>query len=311
MKPKTPAWDDLRVLLEVHRTGSFLEAGRQLGLSTSTVARRVEALERQLDRPLLHRTSQGTTLEADALPLVEVAQQFERALAARQRDEQGATSEFAGRVRISVPDGFAAALAEAAARFHVEHPETEIELISEARMVDLAAREADLGVRGQRSTSPALIEKPLGAIASGLFASEAYLARALPSRSLRDADFAAHHFVVEEALPRSKGPRGWLVERGAHRFPFTSNSMAARVHAAKQGLGLVVAHLGVELEHPALVRVALETPLPTLKFYLTMHRDLRKVPRMRGVAAAIEALMAEYLAVQAQLDEQWARRPRR
>ena len=34
----TPAWDDLRVLLAVHRHRSFLAAGRALAVSTSTVA---------------------------------------------------------------------------------------------------------------------------------------------------------------------------------------------------------------------------------------------------------------------------------
>ena len=34
----TPAWDDLRVLLTLHRHGSFLSAGKALGVSTSTVS---------------------------------------------------------------------------------------------------------------------------------------------------------------------------------------------------------------------------------------------------------------------------------
>jgi hypothetical protein len=62
--------------------------------------------------------------------------------------------------------------------------------------------------------------------------------------------------------------------------------------------------LGAEREHPRLIRVGLETPLPGLRFYLTMHKDLRKVPRIRGVALALQEVFAEYLAAQADAEAQ-------
>ena len=74
-----PSWDDLRVLLAVHRHRSFLAAGRALGISTSTTSRRIEALEQALDRPLVHRSSAGTSLEPEALELVNLAEQLELA----------------------------------------------------------------------------------------------------------------------------------------------------------------------------------------------------------------------------------------
>ncbi|QSQ26834.1 LysR family transcriptional regulator [Pyxidicoccus parkwayensis] len=301
MENKLPAWDDLRVLLEVHRQGSFLEAGLQLGLSTSTVARRIGALEKDLGRALVHRTSRGALLEKEALELIALAENFEQALRAHRRDS-GPSSPYAGRVRVSLPDGFMTAAAEAAARFRRWHPETHIEVISELRFVDLTAREADIGVRGGRSSSPVLIEKPMGDILPGLYASTEYLARALPSRFLGDGDYARQDFIVEDENPRGQGASQWLTQRGASRFPFRSNSLEARLHAAKCGMGLVLLGLGAEREHPELIRVGLATPLPGLRFYLTMHKDLRRVPRIRGVALALQEVFAEYFAAQAQVD---------
>jgi len=78
----TPPWDDLRVLLAVHRQRSFLGAGKALGVSTSTASRRIEALEAALGRPLVHRSSAGTFLEPDALELVSLAEQIELGLRA-------------------------------------------------------------------------------------------------------------------------------------------------------------------------------------------------------------------------------------
>jgi DNA-binding transcriptional LysR family regulator len=307
MENKLPGWDDLRVLLEVHRRGSFLAAGIQLGMSTSTVARRIGSIEKDLGCALVHRTSQGAMLEAEALALIELAEDFEQSLAAHRRDA-GGRSPYAGVVRISLPDGFLSGAAEAAARFRRGHPETFIEIISEARFVDLAAREADIGLRGARSSSPVLIEKSVGDIIAGLYASEEYLARRLPGRALAAGDYEAQDFIVEDDVARGRGPGQWLVQRGASRFPVRSNSFEARVHAAKRGMGLVMLGVGVTEEHPGLIRVTLEAPLPTLRFYLTMHRELRKVPRVRGVAAALEEVIAEYMAAQAKAE---ARHPRK
>ncbi|MBC8073455.1 MAG: LysR family transcriptional regulator, partial [Deltaproteobacteria bacterium] len=48
MSSPPPVWDDLRILLAVHRGKSLLAAGKALGIATSTVARRLEAFERAL-----------------------------------------------------------------------------------------------------------------------------------------------------------------------------------------------------------------------------------------------------------------------
>lgn len=306
MQNKLPAWDDLRVLLAVHRHGTLLAAGQALGLSTSTVARRIGALERDMGVALVHRTTQGSRLETEALALVALAQGFEQSLAAHRRG--GGQRTFSGVVRISLSDGLMAGAAEAANRFCRQHPETFVEAVSELRFVDLVAREADLGVRNRRSSSPVLIDKHLGTIESGLYGSEDYVARRVPSRVLAVGDYAAQDFVVDDAVDRV--PTKWLVDRGARRFPFRSNAFEARLLAAKGGRGLVLCAVGEATRHPELVPIDLEAPLPSIPFFLTMHKDVRKVPRVKGFAAAFEAVFAEHMLLQAAaLAARAARRP--
>lgn len=100
----TPTWDDLRVLLAVHRHRSFLAAGRALGLSTSTTGRRIDALEESLGRKLVKRTSAGSEVDPEALRLVQLAEELEHGLESVRRDSQ--TSNLAGTVRISIGQGF-------------------------------------------------------------------------------------------------------------------------------------------------------------------------------------------------------------
>jgi DNA-binding transcriptional LysR family regulator len=72
-----PVWDDLRVLLAVHRGKSFLSASKALDVATSTVARRIEAFERALGRSLVLSGNRGTAIDADAPSLLALAKQME------------------------------------------------------------------------------------------------------------------------------------------------------------------------------------------------------------------------------------------
>src|SRR5262245_35130370 len=125
----TPAWDDLRVLLALHRHGSFLGAGKALGVSTSTAARRVGALEAALGRPLVHRTNEGTLVEPDALPLVALAEQLELGLHALRRDET--LEALAGTVRVSLSEGFIRLAMQRLSQLRRVHPALRFEILSE------------------------------------------------------------------------------------------------------------------------------------------------------------------------------------
>jgi DNA-binding transcriptional LysR family regulator len=158
-------------------------------------------------------------------------------------------------------------------------------VVSEARFVDLVTREADLGIRARASASPVLVDRALGDVHSGLFASDAYLRQRLPQRTLLEGQWAHHDFVVDDLTAR--GPTQWLVERGARRFSFRANTVDARVHAARGGLGLVLLAMNDQARQQDLHHVELDAPLPALPFFLTMHKDLRKVPRVRAFSAVL------------------------
>src|SRR6186713_2404712 len=151
MKTQEPSWDDLRILLAVHRDKSFLAAGKTLGVAASTIARRVEAVERSLGRVLVHRGNDGTQLDSDALRLVALAEELELGLDSLIRDERNA--EVSGTVRVSLSEGFVRPLVPLLARLHAKHPALRVEVISESRIADLARGEADIGIRIARSAS--------------------------------------------------------------------------------------------------------------------------------------------------------------
>jgi DNA-binding transcriptional LysR family regulator len=287
MKTKASSWDDLRILLAVHRDKSFLAAGKTLGLAASTVARRVEAIERSLGRVLVHRGNDGTRLDPDALRLVALAEELELGLASLVRD--GRDAEVSGTVRVSLSEGFIRPLVPLLARLHAKHPALAIELISESRVADLARGEADIGIRIVRSASAAVVSKLLGRASTGLFASREYVERRLPSARLPRDVAGLHDWVGLDASLSRLPIEQWAREYGASRFTFRSNSVLAIEQAllAGMGVGLMGVVQGTSL--PGLVQLDIEHPPPHVDVFLAFSRDARKTPRIRVVAKEIEA----------------------
>lgn len=293
MQNDTPPWDDLRFLLEVHRGRSLLAAGKALGVATSTVARRLDALERALGRPLVHRGSGGTTIDADALGLLALAEQMELGLEALRR---GPSAErIAGTVRISASEGFARPLVRVLANLRVKHPALQLELASESRLADLARREADVGIRITRSSSPTLIEKPVGRMQLAVFAARSYVERRLPGASLPRAAAGHHDWIgFDRSLERLPSEQ-WMRSYGAERFVLRSSSPSAVEEAilAGMGLGILGAAQGAALP---LVRIETESAPPPVAVFLAFHRDARSTPRVRAVVRELESALRRALA---------------
>jgi DNA-binding transcriptional LysR family regulator len=282
----TPTWDDLRVLLALHRHHSFLAAGKALGVSTSTAARRIEALEESLGRSLVHRSSGGTSVEPDALELIALAEQLELGLRAVKRDDRA--HDFAGTVRLSMAEGFVRPVTQVLAELHRKHPQLELEVIAEKRYVDLARREADIAIRNGKSSSPVVIDRTVGRLQFALYASQAYIDRRLRGGRLRLDDLARHDFIGHDSkMPQAE----WLVKRGAKHYVFRSNSDFALQEATEQGLGICMLVEAAARTVPQLVRLDVDDELPTMPVMLSYHRELRTVPRVRLVLDALANAM--------------------
>lgn len=281
----TPSWDDLRMLLAVHRDRSFLLAAKTLGVATSTVSRRIEALEKSLGRPLVHRGNDGTRLDPDALRLVALGEEFELGLDALRRD--GSDDAVTGTVRLSMSEGFVRPVTQVMARLRVKYPALAVELMSESRMVDLARREADLGVRISKTTSSAVVSRFMGRAQPALFASRDYVQRRLPSAKLSREAAALQDWVGFDAslerLPQEK----WVRAYGAKNFVFRSNASIAIEQAVLSGIGIGLLMGGHAA--PSLVQLDVDDTPPAVEVYLAFHRDSKKTPRVRTVVRELEA----------------------
>lgn len=289
---QTTNWDDLRLLLAVAREGSFLKAGQQLGVATSTVARRLSAFEGQLGLAVVLRGAGGAVLSDEGKRLRLLAEELERRVLFEQRQwGTGDDSHLSGRVRVTAGDGFTDFVVDAAMAFRERHPGVEIDVEIDARALDVSRREADLALRTFKPQGD-LVARRVGEVPFGLYASPGYLAKAGVPRTA--SELAAHTVVgfsgLLERVPEAK----WLAQWAGARTSLRVTTISALTAALERGAGVGV--LATMLASPArLVRVLPRlAPEPT-PVWLVLHREGRKVKRVSAFADFLAERVATML----------------
>lgn len=145
-------WNDLKYVLALERTGTLAQAGRQLGVSETTVGRRLKRLEQSVGASLFLRNEQGRYDLTDAGQAVMAHAEAVERENAGLREQLGQRSDMlTGHVRISsVPVIVNRVLIPNLGSLLKCHPRLTVELVPDPRNVDLTRREADLAVRFSR-----------------------------------------------------------------------------------------------------------------------------------------------------------------
>ena len=100
-------WDDLRVFLAVSRKGTLSGAARVLAVNHSTVFRRLNALEANLNVRLFERLPTGYEPTVAGEALSEAAGKAEAEILAAERALAGQDLRLSGALRITMPDTLA------------------------------------------------------------------------------------------------------------------------------------------------------------------------------------------------------------
>lgn len=154
-------WNDLKYLLSLHREGKLTEAARTVGVSETTVARRIKTLEQALETTLFLRSSNGRYEPTDAaLEILAHAEAIEASNAAIKGISGERTHRVTGCVRLSaVPIIVNRFLVPSLIELNQLHPSLTVELVPTADNLDLSKRDADLSVRFARPSGGGLRTK--------------------------------------------------------------------------------------------------------------------------------------------------------
>ena len=281
-------WSDLRFVLAVRRAGTLTGAARTLGLSQSTVTRRLMALHRTLGARVLERRGPEYVLTPLGERLWPMLADMEDRALALERAAQDLDARPAGVVRITTVDALAVRLlAPALPRFRRQYPEVTLEIDSSPHTLDLGRREADLALRLGRPRQETLIARKVGRLGLTLYASASYLARhGVPP------PFESHDFIDDDEeqswAPEVKWSR--MLAAGA-RIAARMQTWQGRMAAAEAGAGLAVLPCFLGDASKALRRIG--DSFVHYDLWLLVHRELRAVARIRVVHEFVAQLVAE------------------
>ena len=264
---------------------------RRLNVATSTVSRRIDALEAELGLRLLDRrpsgallTTEGRRIAALAGPIVDQSAALVRAAEA-MADETRARPLVISATEFVVSDLLSPALPS----LFRAAPSLSVVLRSQAEVVSLAQREADLAVRMSRPKGDSLIAKRLGEIPLGCFAHPDYLAgRPTDTFALSD-----HRLLIYDDSYGRMREVDWVAAAGLERaVALRTASTRGLLTAAVAGAGVAILPAFWALR-AGLMPVPTPFVIPPRTVWLLTHRDIRHLPPVRIVHRWIVATFAD------------------
>lgn len=231
----------LSTFVDVAQDKSFSAVARRRGLAASSVARQIDALERELRVPLFTRSTRALAMtEAGAL-LYERALKILHDLTDARSEVVALDGSVQGLLRVSCVPAFG--------RRHVaphlpalfdRHPALNVELELTERVVDPVAERFDLVIRIGDQPDSSLVSRRIGSQRYIMGASPAYLRRHGQPRRL--AELARHRLIDRQ---HSTSVRGWRELAGFDwsqppQFALESNDCDTRRLCAARGLGIAL-----------------------------------------------------------------------
>ena len=267
-------WNDLKLVLAIHRAGTLVGGAVALAVNHSTAFRRLNALEERVGTRLFERLPGGTyvaTPEGERFSAT--AERVEAETLALGRDVAGRDTRLTGSLRVTSSETLAyAVLTEQLARFRAAHPGIVVELVVDNRVLSLSRREADVALRVTRPREPDLFGRKLADIGWTIYATPSLLERDGPL-----ADPGTRDFIAWGADVTGIAAADWLNERvPSDRVVYRASSLINQFSAARAGVGFVLLPCYLGDLDPALIR-AWPDPIPELsrELWIVTHADLR------------------------------------
>jgi len=231
---------ELEVFCAVADSGSFSAAGRSLALTPSAVSRTLDRIEARLGARLLLRTTRALALTAEGRAYLSAAR---RILADLDEAEEAIADQASprGRIRVSAAVSHGRfCIVPLLGEFVRRYPNIVVDINLSDGIVDVAAGQADVAVRGGPLADSALTARRLSENGRTVVASPAYLARwGVPETPEDLHNHNCLNFSFRRAEPvwpfRRDGVDYALKVRGA----IEANSGETLAQLALDGVGIV------------------------------------------------------------------------
>lgn len=233
----------MAVFATVANSGSFRAAAKRLGLSASVVSHHVTTLERQLDTPLLYRTTRKLSLTDAGRRLAVSANAMMKAAEEGFGEIGHGTANPTGSLKITAPAILQyARFVTRVSTFMRHHPKVDISLTFTDRRVNIVEEGLDLAFRVGNLEDSSLMSRKLADGRLHVCASPKYVAEKPQINGPNDLE---HHELINlEGVPPKITVKSSADGSAERVFPMSyrlsvDSGFAAR-RMAQEGCGLVV-----------------------------------------------------------------------
>ncbi len=169
-------WDNLRYVLMVANKGSVAAAARELKVNRTTVLRRIDRFQENLNCRIFDRGKAGYVLTPEAEKMINAAREVENTLFNMQRQIAGHELKLEGELRVTTTDSFMLSLlGPQLASFRQKHPHIVVDLLVTNSILDLNRRDADIAIRPTRQPDRNLVGRRVCDVDFGIYAAPAFL----------------------------------------------------------------------------------------------------------------------------------------
>lgn len=277
-------WSDLRVFLAIAREGTLGAAARRLGQTQPTMGRRLRALETAIGHPLFRRTTTGFVLTDEGGAMLGHAERMEEEALGIERVLAGQAQQLEGGLRLTSSDWFGThVLTPVIAEFSREHPRVTVELLTDARLLSLSRREADLAFRIRPFDEPDVVSRRL------LHMPYAAYVQAGRTHPVADEGEGEHLIALDAAFSGTPDDT-WLQSRlPKARTVLRSNSRDVQARLCALGAGIAVLPVALGDRTAGIQRLDLGAEPPGRDTWIGYHRDLRRQARLRAMLERVIA----------------------
>jgi len=231
-----------RAFVHLARANSFRAAGRQLGMSKSSVSRKVAALEKQLGAQLIHRTTRTFALTEAGVAFVEHIERALPHIASAENAVSQLQREPRGRLRVTAAvKAGQLFLGTVVPEFLAEYPAVEVSVHLTDRYVDIVKERFDIALRTGKLEDSALIARQVGSSHFRLVASPHYLQEhGTPTTPADLGDHSCLLYSKADQPNRPSWPLGKTKRARNVRVTgrYTANDLDLIHDAAVAGLGI-------------------------------------------------------------------------
>lgn len=272
----------VRVFEAAARRGNFTRAAEELGMTQAAVSNQVKLLEARLGIALFRKSGRGVVLTTAG---ERIAPQVSAALDGLSEAFASARAEDEAVMTISAPGTFSTNwLARRLGSFQVARPELAVRVLVSDAIVDLAAGDADVAIRGALAPWPGLVSHFLMRMPFTVMASPEFLAAHPPIRTPADL------LGLPRVSPEESWWRLWFdsVAGGTVVAPQPGIDFQSQVHignAAVAGHGLAMLSPPMWLSTIAegrLVQVLPQLVYYKNSFWLVYPEAKRNLPKVRA-----------------------------